>query len=89
MSAASDAADQFLANFVGGQQFNPNLGMDQQIAYDMNIMRNPINNMVRRARDYSFHEPGNVGANKARGARELEAAQMLTPGYYQQPTMAW
>lgn len=89
MSAASDAANQFLANFVGGQQFNPNLGSDQQLAYDMSIMSGPIRNMERRARDYSFHEPGNVGANKARGMRELEAAQMLTPSYYRQPSLAW
>ena len=89
MSAASDAANQFLANFVGGQQFNSNLGMNQEIAYDMNIMRGPINNMVQRARHYSFDEPGSVGANKARGMRELEAAQMLTPGHYPAPSLAW
>ena len=89
MSATSEAVNQFLANIEGAQQFNPNLGMNQQLAYDMSIMANPIQNMVRRARDYSFHEPGSVGANKARGMRELEAAQLLTPGYYPRPELAW
>ena len=89
MSAASDAADQFLINLTGGQQFNPNLGTNQQLAYDMNIMSGPLRNMVQRARNYSFSEPGNVGLNKARGMRELEAAQLLTPGHYPTPELPW
>lgn len=82
MSAASDAADQFLAQFYGGQQFNPELSMNQNIAFDMDVMGGPVRNMERRARDYRFSEPGNVGANTERAMRELEAARIMSPGLF-------
>ena len=82
MSAVSQAADQFLANFTGGQQFNPAAGMNQQIAFDYDLMGGPIRSMERRARDYRFSEPGNVGQNTERALRELEAARIMSPGLF-------
>jgi hypothetical protein len=79
MSAVSQAANQFLADFAGGQQFNPLMGLDQQVAIDMDIMAGPVRNMQRRARDYRFSEPGNVGQNRQRALRELEAAKIMAP----------
>jgi hypothetical protein len=82
MSAASEAANQFLVDFYGGQQFDPQLGVDNQIAFDMDVMGGPIRNMERRARDYRFSEPGNVGANTERAMRELDAARIMSPGLF-------
>lgn len=74
--------NEFLANFGGGQQFNPNLGMNEQIAFDFDVMGNPIRNMERRARNYRFSEEGNVGKNTERAMRELEAARIMSPGLF-------
>ena len=38
--------------------------------------------MERRARDYRFSEPGNVGANTERAMRELDAARIMSPGLF-------
>ena len=82
MSAASEAANQFLVDFYGGQQFNPNMGSNQEIAFDYDMMGGPIRNMERRARDYRFSEPGNVGQNTERAMRELDAARIMSPGLF-------
>lgn len=82
MSAASQAVNEFLASLIGGQQFDPNLGMNQQVAFDYDVMGNPIRNMERRARNYRFSEEGNVGKNTERAMRELEAARIMSPGLF-------
>lgn len=82
MSAVSQAANQFLADFAGGQQFNPSMGLNQQVAIDMGIMGGPVSNMERRARNYRFSEPGNVGQNTQRALRELEAAKIMAPNWF-------
>ena len=78
----NQVANQFLANFIGGQQFEPNLTGDQQLAFDYDLMGGPIRNMERRARNYRFSEEGNVGKNTERAMRELEAARMMAPGLF-------
>ena len=54
MSATSQAVNEFLANLVGAQQFDPSLGMNEQVAFDFDMMGNPIRNMERRALNYRF-----------------------------------
>jgi hypothetical protein len=81
-SAQNQLANQFLANFIGGQQFEPNLAGDQQLAFDYDVMGGPIRNMERRARNYRFSEEGNVGSNTERAMRELEAAKLMAPGWF-------
>ncbi len=46
------------------------------------MMGGPIRNMERRARDYRFSEPGNVGMNTERAMRELDAARIMSPGLF-------
>ena len=82
MSATSQAVNEFLANLVGAQQFDPSLGMNEQVAFDFDMMGNPSRNMERRARNYRFSEEGNVGKNTERAMRELEAARIMSPGLF-------
>jgi hypothetical protein len=82
MHSASPEANQFLANFIGGQEFIPVTVPTQDIAFDYEMMGGPIRNMERRARDYRFSEPGNVGMNTERAMRELDAARIMSPGLF-------
>ena len=82
MKATNPAANEFLANFIGGQEFIPVAIPAEDIAFDYDMMGGPIRNMERRARDYRFSEPGNVGANTERAMRELDAARIMSPGLF-------
>lgn len=75
-------AQQFLNQFIGAQQFDPQLSPEQQMAFDYDIMGNPIRMMERRARDYRFSEPGNVGKNTERAGREMDAMRILAPNWF-------
>jgi hypothetical protein len=82
MKSSSPTANQFLANFIGGEEFIPVAVPTQDIAFDYDVMSGPIRNMERRARDYRFSEPGNVGINTERAMRELDAARIMSPGLF-------
>jgi hypothetical protein len=82
MQSINPKANQFLANFIGGQEFIPIAMPTQDIAFDYEMMGGPIRNMERRARNYRFSEPGNVGTNTERAMRELEAARIMSPGLF-------
>ena len=82
MKATNPEANEFLANFIGGQEFIPVAVPTQDIAFDYEMMGGPIRNMERRARNYRFSEPGNVGANTERAMRELDAARIMSPGLF-------
>ena len=75
---------QFLNNFINSRVFTPMLTPEQEIAMDYGVMGNPIRQMERRARNYRFSEPGNVGTNTERAMRELEAAKIMAPGWFPQ-----
>jgi hypothetical protein len=83
MQAPQNAAPKdFLNQFIGSQQFDPQLSPEQQVAFDFDVMGNPLRMMERRARDYRFNEPGNVGRNMERAGREMEAMKIMAPGWF-------
>jgi len=58
------------------------IGNGQEMAFDMSVMGGPMQNAARRAENYRFSEPGNVGQNVQRALRELEALEIMQPNHY-------
>lgn len=58
------------------------VGGGQDVAWDWSVMGGPMRNIERRADEYRFHEPGNVGVNTQRALRELGALEVMSPYHY-------